>query len=293
MRKISTAALSIRAKSLRIDVFEKILQKKASGQPIDFSENNILKHLYRQHGKRKELERLCSEIPQIWWCRMRVIYTKQTSRMLLPSYSISPNFCHHDVHNLMEFMFEEILFHKTFWQGAGHKHHTKRIFKKEFFFVQDSHSCPYCDLESDCQNTNFEIDHLLPTSKFPLLWFYEHNLVPICKSCNSPHSGKADKIAAIYPNLLHKEIGDEISYLVEPKLCAKSTCPDTDEFLRLINLNTRLDSDEMNGLMSFWKGKILSQIKKFPGESLYLDRQAELFFIKREIYKLYEEKIVP
>lgn len=196
-----------------------------------------------------------------------------------------------------EYFFKDLFENKNFWNDLVSKEFSKGIFKKNFKIQV----CPYCNTEEMFQIENYKIDHFLPKSLFPLLSMYYLNLIPICESCNSSHSGKGDNIMRPINSQFYQEIGENIQFYLDSKnksVHLKSNNEEVKNFINLLKLENKYEIEIIfktlkNDLKSFgielsrgtperYEEFYLRQIKYFEGRSLY--------YVKKYLFKDYIEK---
>lgn len=183
-----------------------------------------------------------------------------------------------------EYFFKYLFENKKFWDDFISKKFSKGIFKKNFKIQ----ICPYCNTEEMYQVENYKIDHFLPKSLFPLLSMYYLNLIPICESCNSSHSGKGNNIIKPIQSQFYQEIGTNIEFYLNLKnnsVNLKSSNEETKNFIDLLKLKNKYEEDLIfknlkRELKSFeielsrgtpekYEEFYSRQIKNFEGRSLY------------------------
>lgn len=239
--------------------------------------NNILSSLIRNGNKNSELKKI------------KRIYSYQRRQIQKGNYSLKPiNINNILIEELFTFYFFEKLFKdKDLWITISQKDFSKDILKKNFKLT----ICPYCNTTSSVDMFNYQIDHFLPKSLFPLLSMYYLNLIPICPSCNSTHNGKGANIKSPIDSQFTREIGNSIQFDMNSKtksINLTSVDINIKNFIDLLQLKNKYSSidiyEDLNKeLRSFQKE--LSRIDNHHIESKFLKDKIK-YLKNRNLYYL-------
>ncbi|MEG2347492.1 hypothetical protein [Cetobacterium sp.] len=230
--------------------------------------------------------------------RLKKIYFYQRKQLKKGNYNLKVIKIEPIISELFsEYFFKYLFEKKEFWNDFISTEFSKGIFKKNFKIQV----CPYCNTEGMFQVENYKIDHFLPKSLFPLLSMYYLNLIPICESCNSFHSGKGNNIIKPIQSQFYQEIGTNIEFYLDLKnnsVHLKSNIEETKNFIDLLKLKNKYEIDIIfknlkSDLKSFgielskgvperYEEFYSRQIKSFEGRSLY--------YAKKYLFKDYINK---
>ena len=242
MRKIPDVARNSLVETIRVKIFEEILKQKQTLSTFNYEANAYLKRLSKLPSTRNYIESEAASISTNAWQALYSNYILQDQAIRKSNIAIPYDANDEIFHGIAKAIFDECLFNTNFWAKIDGEELSKSIFRKNFFAKMSSWVCPYCDIAKDPTGLSFEIDHLLPSSKFPLLFVHEYNLIPACASCNSMHTGKANNFIAEYKSYYFHEIG----YLVRFKYAGNGYVISTsdsiaNEHLKLLKLPGRLE----------------------------------------------------
>lgn len=290
MRQIKATQAYSKISNIRIHVFENILSQIITESAINYDANKYLERIKSLSTKKISLTNLISKI-SLEDARSGLRTCNLQNREIRNNiFSVSKYPVSNEIKNLVEFIYEDILFYPTYWNGLDEGGFSKMIFKKIFFTAQQNAVCPYCDSAEDLSLLTFEIDHLLPKSDFPLLYINEMNLFPCCPTCNHQHYGKGNRWNEEYYDLFKIILGSKIKFLFEPNLKITGTDDISENFLQLIKLETRHNDDTFSNKISTYKKKIFKDLKKQKTNRTFLDSQAPHYFLIKEIYNYYSKK---
>ena len=290
MRKIKTRKTYSKILNIRINVFENILSQIIAGKPIDYNANKYLERIKPLRVKKTMLDNLIAVISIKDAKKGLITSNLQNQEIKKNIFSVLKRQVSNKIRDLIEFVYENILFYPTYWNGLNEGNYSKMIFKNEFFTSQKNYICPYCDSEEDLSLLNFEIDHLLPKSDFPLLYLNEKNLFPCCATCNHQHYGKGNRWNDKYYNLFKNTLGLKIKFEFEPDFKITGLDSISEDFLKLIRLKNRYNSDAFSGEISTLEKKVFRDLKNKKTNRTFLDSQAKQYFLIKEMYQYYSNK---
>lgn len=168
MRKIDPAAIPDNISLFRINVLEAILCQKTVLSNIDYTSNSYLRRLFRLRKRRKELDSLCSQIGKAESISILAIYVVQSRTIKNDPFALIEHSLSPALSAIVDILYGT-LFDPDYWIGMGLPPFSKMVFKEHFYKAHSWWVCPYCDMAKDLENASFEVDHLLPKSRFPLL----------------------------------------------------------------------------------------------------------------------------
>ena len=285
MRRIDPASIPENIRLFRVNVLEAILSQKVGLPSIDYSANGYLSRLHSLRKRRRELDCLCAQITNSEWGSILTTYRVQTQTIINDPFALIETPYSQSLLSIVDILYDT-LFDQNYWTGMGEQPFSKMIFKKHFFGIHSWWVCPYCDMSKDLENVSFEVDHLLPKSRFPLLGINEWNLFPICQACNSMHTGKGDGIISQYRNLFAQQIGDMVNFTFDAPCCgAESANPDVSDHLELIKLNQRFRNPGVSREIEKIKYKVYKDLKANINNRGLLDYNDSFYFISRDIYR--------
>ncbi|WP_162845456.1 HNH endonuclease [Labilibaculum antarcticum] len=196
------------------------------------------------------------------------------------------------VTNLAEFIYDNILFYPTYWKEIDESGFSKMKLKEQLFKNQGNCICPYCDSDEDLTLLNFEIDHLLPKSEFPMLYLNEKNLFPCCQACNNQHYGKGNRFLNQYYNLYKTEIGLKVHFDLKKELKISGLDNVSNDFIKLIQLETRHNKELFANKVQKLAKKIRKDLKINIKNRTYLDYEAPHYYLIKELYEKYSIEIL-
>ncbi len=140
------------------------------------------------------------------------------------------------------------------------------FFKKDGRF--EIHTCHYCDMAYiNCfttregnNRTQFDLDHVLPKGKCPLVALCLYNLVPVCPTCNGPHIKQDREMTCseiqrkkLSPTSVDYDFSGKVELWVRPKFSKVHNA----DFLKHqqeyeIEFDTSQDSDYENEINFFY-----------------------------------------
>lgn len=284
MRKIKPTTAYSKISSIRTHVLENILEQKTKGSSIDFSLNKYLKRIESLTVNKKDLIALIQLITQADAKKCLKLSILQDKEIKNSIFSVSKKTVPDSIVNLVEFIYEKILFYPTYWNTLNEWTFSKMEFKKIFFKSQNHYVCPYCDSKEEWEVQSFQIDHLLPKSEFPLLYINESNLFPCCISCNDFHHGKGNNWNEKYYNLFKNTIGLKVKFEFEPKFKIIWKDNISNDFLNLIQIKERAKSEWFCKKIINLKKKIRKDLKKDKTNRTHLDISAPNYFLIKTLY---------
>lgn len=290
MRRINTTEAYSKILNIRTYVFENILLQIIKGDTIGYDANKYLKRIVSLHVKKIELANLISKITQEDAKKGLEASHLQDKEIKKNIFSVSIYPVSDAIKNLVGYIYENILFYPTYWNGLEEGPFSKMGFKSAFFDSQNNAICPYCDSTEDLTLLNFEIDHLLPKSDFPLLCINEMNLIPCCTACNHQHYGKGDRWNEKYYNLFKIILGSKIKFKFEPNIKIVGIDDISENFLKLIKLEIRHNKAAFSSKITLLGKKVFKDLKKQKANRTFLDEQAPHYFLIKEMYKYYSKK---
>lgn len=303
MRKVRNFPLSEMAKILRTEIWEVIAKSGSSGMTVNYDHNDVLTRISDLPSIKKVINNAIDGIPTKSWAHGLAVYQKQCKAIERDVFSIKPRPIDSALSNFLKFLYAKVMFNDDIWPQFGIGSCSKRDIKRSFFSNQGNSICVYCDIHEDSEANDFEIDHILPTSKFPSLAFHENNLIPICASCNSMHDGKANRIVRRYSNFSFAEYGEKVAFDFEKNFRISTDDFCAREHIRLIELNRRIKTSTLQDKLSRLSRKIFSQIKKGNNvedlydyaEPLYYFSQSAILHHSAAIQseKLTDQNIIP
>lgn len=287
MRKIKDCDSYSKIANIRIHIFEYILTQLSNGKTVDFSENIYLNRIEKLSKKKVLLIEIVSNISQTDAKKCLEIYILQDKEIRNNIFSVTKILVPCNVIRLVEFIYENILFYSTYWKGIDNTIFSKMIFKKNFFKYQWHCVCPYCDSKEDTEFLDFEIDHLLPKSEFPLLYINEFNLFPCCTSCNHNYYWKWNHRNEKYYNLFNNCIWLKVQFEFEPQFRITWIDSISNDFLDLIKLWKRTRGDMFSNKIETLKKKIFKDLKINKKNETLLDINSAYYFLSKAIYQYY------
>lgn len=273
---------------VRESIFKELLRQRATEINLNFQINPYLQRLLSLHVKVEEIKQSLLDIEvhlaafALHEIDIEISKFKNT-RIVVPCICSSKSIRH-----FAQCVYEYCLFNEEYWDGFDMRTINKYKYKEKFFNMQNNNICPYCNIKKDSELETFEIDHLLPSSKYPLLYLFEMNLIPICSTCNSVSRGKGYNTINTYVNLTKIEIGGKIEYTFDMNDGAvklNSTDKDVMKFIKLIKLPTRYKRDSIKREVLRLVNKIKDDLKANAKSKILLDKQDEHYFLRKEIYK--------
>jgi len=292
MKKIKTTEIYSKISNIRKYVFENILSQIIKGDGIDFTMNKYLKRIEKLRTNKKIFIDLISKVSQENAKESLKISILQNKEIKKSIFSVSKMEISDNIVDLLEFIYEKILFSESYWRGLDEGVFSKILFKKNFFEKQGDGVCPYCNSEEDLMFLNFEIDHLLPKTEFPLLYINESNLIPCCKTCNHNFYGKGNRWNDKYYNLFKNTLGLKVRFEFEPEFRIIGVNNISDDFLDLIKLKDRSKQDMFTLKINSLKQKVFRDLKKQKTNRTFLDFQAPNYFLIKAIYEYYTDNKV-
>ncbi|MDD2907833.1 MAG: HNH endonuclease signature motif containing protein [Candidatus Gracilibacteria bacterium] len=288
MRIIKTTQAYSKIFSIRKYVFEEILSQIIKRDGIDFSINKYLQRIEKLRTNKEHFITLISNISQKDAKKSLKISLLQDEEIRKSIFNVSKKEISDEIINLLEFIYEKIIFSESYWSGLDEGIFSKMIFKKIFFEDQEHCICPYCDSKEDFELLDFEIDHLLPKSEFPLLYINEMNLFPCCSSCNHNYHGKGNNWNEKYYNLFQNTLGLMVDFEFEPEFRIIGIDDISTDFFKLIQLEKRCKKDLFTKKIDILRKKIFRDLKIQENNRTFLDIQAPHYFLVSAIYKYYE-----
>lgn len=289
MRIIRTTQAYSKIFSIRKYIFEEILSQIIKGDVIDLSVNKYLKRIERLRKNKDIFLNLISNIKKEVAEKSLEISILQDIEIRKSLFAVSKEEISDEIVNLLEFIYEKIIFSESYWAGLDECSFSKMIFKKDFFEDQQHCICPYCDSKEDFELLDFEIDHLLPKSEFPLLYINEMNLFPCCSSCNHIFYGKGNNWNDKYYNLFHNTLGLKVKFEFEPEFKIMGIDNISTDFLNLIQLEKRSKRGLFAWEIDRLKKKVFKDLKKNGSNRTFLEFEAPHYFLVSAIYKYYED----
>lgn len=287
MKKIKTTEIYSKIFNIRKYVFEEILSQIIKGDGIDFTVNKYLKRIEQLRINKEIFISLISSTSQKEAKKSLENSILQGKEIRKNIFSVSKKEVPSHIIVILEFIYEKIIFSESYWSGLDEGNFSKIIFKRNFFEEQGDGVCPYCNSEEDLMFLNFEIDHLLPKTEFPLLYINENNLIPCCKTCNHNSYGKGNRWNNKYYNLFKNNLGLKVKFEFEPEFRIIGVDNISDDFLELIKLKDRNKQNMVALKINSLKQKIFRDLKKQKENRTFLDIQAPNYFLIKAIYAFY------
>lgn len=290
MRNIKTSNIYWKISKIRIHIFENILYQISKGNDIDFTVNKYLKRIDKFRKNKDKFIELISYISKKDAKVSLAFYLLQDIEIRKNIFSVSKIIITDEIKNLVEFIYDKILFYPVFWKWIDDEEEfSKMIFKRKFFTEQWHCICPYCDLKEDLELLDFEIDHLLPKSEFPLLYINEMNLFPCCTWCNHTHHGKGNNRKDKYYNLFENTLGLKVKFEFDPEFRIIGIDDISNDFLDLIKIKNRTKTDIFSNKIDVLKNKIFKDLKS--KNKVFIDEQSPFYFLNKAIYEYYSENM--
>jgi len=291
MKKIKTTEIYSKIFNIRKYVFEEILSQIIKGDGIDFTVNKYLKRIEQLRANKEKFISLTNSISQEEAKKSLKNSILQGEEMKKSIFTLSKKEVPNHIIAILEFIYENIIFSESYWSGLDEGKFSKIIFKRKFFEEQGDGVCPYCNSEEDLMFLNFEIDHLLPKTEFPLLYINENNLIPCCKTCNHNFYGKGNRWNDKYYNLFKNNLGLKVIFEFEPEFRITGVDNISDEFLELIKLKDRNKQNIVTLKINSLKKKVFRDLKKQKNNRNFLDINAPNYFLIKAMYIFYVDNI--
>lgn len=283
MRRIKSTEIYNQIRVIKVNVFENILSQIVAEKKIDYDTNKYLKRIKSLKSYEK-INALTSKISPKVANKGLLIIQEQNKKIKKNIICVSEHRSSKRINELAEYIYNNVLFSKTYWNGMNSVIFSKMTFKKKFFNAQKNAVCPYCDSFEDFSLLSFEIDHLLPRSNFPLLYINEMNLLPCCKTCNHQHYGKGNRWNKKYYNMFKNTIGLKVTFKFKDGLEIKGKDKISEDFLKLIKIVPRLNTVTFKNKIHLIKNKALKDIKNKKTNRTFIDKNAPNYFLTKEIY---------
>ncbi|WP_274307945.1 hypothetical protein [Solibacillus daqui] len=181
--------------------------------------------------------------------RIVKIYIYQNKNIELKNYNIIEETLPNEVKILfVDFYYNKLFVDMNIWRMLNMSNYNRSSFHENFKKENELSVCPYCDLDTVVVNSNNNIEHFFPKSKFPLLSMNPYNLISSCIACNKAHEGKGD-VTPQYPITMpyKEEISNAISFDVDFFNQKISLINDGtikhENFITLLKLRNRYESD--------------------------------------------------
>lgn len=284
MRKISIDSRHETISTIRQNVVEEILRQLSQGRDIDYSNNRYLDRIRAHPSIMREIAAVQNGYSQSQWIRLYARYLNQNLNIRNNPIAITYDILDQTFSGIANKIYDNCLFGASFWRAFPGENFTKEIYRDHFFDTNNCWVCPYCDMEIDRAASSFEIDHLLPSSKFPLLSIHENNLILACGLCNHHTFGKSDKYIPRYANYHTEAIGNRVEYVK----CGDvyqivANDPIAADHMKILLLNKRMCKSGFKRTFEVLEKKILKQIK--TGEE-FVDQEYEPFlYASRDIHR--------
>lgn len=92
----------------------------------------------------------------------------------------------------VDFYYNKFFVDQNIWSGLNLSEYNRTSFHENFKKENNLSVCPYCDIDTVVTNSNNNIEHFFPKSKYPLICMNPYNLISSCIACNKAHEGKGD-----------------------------------------------------------------------------------------------------
>lgn len=294
MRVINRTSIPDSIANIKKYIVEQIIHDlKLTGQ-INFEANDYLKRLRQLNTRAETLISLVAQIEQSDWLDISKEYALQTALISNRIIDIPLPPERPSLYEIMKLLFNECLFSRDYWKSSlvSSSIRTKMEYKELFFRPYGWTACPYCDLVEDDEYSYFEIDHLLPLSRYPLLGINEWNLFPCCRGCNSMHTGKGDRFIPQYNNYFDIEMGLHIDFSCDNDMYKiSSTDRITENHLDLIQINKRINSKRMPKTIKNLRNRIYMDLKRGIGNRNEISDDRRLYYVGKVIYEQAEDEL--
>ena len=164
----------------------------------------------------------------------------------------------------IEFFYESFFNKDKIWNlidsSKYNEGYSRSKFHENFKRENNIYVCPYCDIDTIINNTNKEVEHFLPKSKYPFLAMNAYNLISSCIACNKAGEGKGTDVYIPIDSPYNKQIGDAIIYrsdIVNKQITLQGNDEKTNNYLKTLNLIER------------YKSSTIFEIVQEKAESLY------------------------
>ena len=276
----------------RIDIMIYIYKRKHEGltfsnqieQLLKLDENQLKKQYYIYLYQKREIKK-------------KTTFIQQFNNEIREEWRVI--FC--------QFYYKKFFNHKRIWEKIGCERLTRDDFHNNFRNDNDLYVCPYCDLVLNTDNGNLEIEHFWPSSKYPFLAMNSLNLYSVCKSCNSPQTGKGFKVINPITMPGYEEIGKKVKFeidAVDKKINISSKNKKDNNYIKLLQIQRRYSTEgvykhinnKIEGIYQTLedskKKKILTNdendIQKYI-ENINKPKETEYYFILSDILKKYKK----
>lgn len=176
-------------------------------------------------------------------------YLNQNNSLKSNFYDLSEKIIPNEVKILfVEFYYNRFFNDKVIWNILMNLDYSRTIFHENFKKENKLSVCPYCDIDTFVSNSNKNVEHFYPKSKFPLVCMNAYNLISSCMACNKAHEGKGDAspkspVVTPYSEEINKKIKFEINFSERKISFIHIGDIAYDNYFELLKLNTRYQSE--------------------------------------------------
>ncbi|MBG9757298.1 hypothetical protein J2B92_19445 [Lysinibacillus sphaericus] len=178
-----------------------------------------------------------------------IVYLSQNALIKFKFYGLIKEIVPHEIKTLfVDFYYNRFFNDKVIWNILMNSDYSRTIFHENFKKENMLSVCPYCDIDTFVSNSNKNVEHFYPKSKFPLVCMNAYNLISSCIACNKAHEGKGDTspkspVVTPYSEEINEKIKFEINFS-ERKISFVNLGDITYEnYFDLLKLNTRYQSE--------------------------------------------------
>lgn len=150
----------------------------------------------------------------------------------------------------IDFYYNKFFVDQNIWSRLNLSEYNRTAFHENFKNENNLSVCPYCDIDTVVTNSNNNIEHFFPKSKYPLICMNPYNLISSCIACNKAHEGKGDT-APTHPisTPYSEEIQDYIEFdmdFTDRKISLINKGSDRHRnYLKLLKLNNRYQTQSV------------------------------------------------
>lgn len=194
-----------------------------------------------------------------------------------------------------EFFYEKFFDLDKLWIIFDEEPLKRKDFHENFKIENNINVCPYCDIDTTTNKGNNQVEHFWPKSKYPFLAMNAYNLVSSCVSCNMPNEGKGTTDYQIITMPYVSQVGDKISFTLNPvkkRVTISATQIEIKNYIRLFNLYNRYESgDVYRSLMN--RGdelySTLLDMERYSNKAIE-EKEIKEYIVNK---KKYDKKMVP